>query len=112
MPKLARIKPFDEIYGLDIDALAYEMDCAGTGFVLDDGTPMEGEFLINHLIQTNDILSEKVKALNRQCESLEQQMYDDRSKLHQTINNVKRFYRDDILFGNSRGAVMLKMALK
>ena len=44
---------------------------------------------INHLIQTNDILTENVKALNRKCESLEQHMYDDRSKLHQTINNVK-----------------------
>lgn len=57
---------FDKDIGLDTEALIYEMD-KGTNFQLDDGTYLEGQSLVDHLIHTNDILKDRIKVYCDKC---------------------------------------------
>lgn len=67
---------FDDEIGLDADALVYEMD-KRTTFELADGTFLKGQALIDHLIQTNDILKGKIHVYCQKCNNLEEEIFEE-----------------------------------
>ncbi len=105
-----RTEELDEEIGLDADALVYELD-EKSGFELDDGTRLEGQPLIDHLIQTNNILKDKVQVYCKNCTDLQERVYEEQDTCCKKIKNVRGFYRNMLFFGSSRGATMLKMSL-
>ena len=108
--KMGKTDELDEEIGLDADALVFEMD-KDTNFELDNGTCLEGQALVDHLIQTNDVLNNKIKAYFRKCNDLEEDILEEKSKCYKKIQNMRVFYRDMIFYGNSRAATMLKLSL-
>ena len=101
--------PLDEEIGLDADALVYEMDHL-TGFKLEDGTKLQGQALIDHLIHSNDLLKDKVKLYRNKCNNFQEDIYDEKKMCYKKLQNVRDFYQN-MYCGNSRGATMLKMVL-
>ncbi len=105
---MGKTEQFDNEVGLDADALVYEMD-RETTFELADGTFLKGQSLIDHLIQTNDILKDKIHLYCRKCDDLEEAVFEERSKSYKKLQSVRSFYCDMIFGGNSRGAKMLTL---
>ena len=87
--------------GLDADAFGYESD-ALQNFELEDGEFLEGQALVDHLLQNNDILKDKVKALHQKCSK--------KSDCYKNLDRVRSFNKN-ILYGSSRGALTLKLSL-
>ena len=107
---LAPTVELDEELGVDVDALAYELDYQ-TSFMLDDGTLLEKEALTNFLLTSNNRLKDKVKKYVHQLEETKKKMHKERSHYKEKIENIQYFYRDVLYYGNSLGAVIKKNAL-
>ena len=100
---------FESTYGLDADAFTYEMD-AQSNFEMEDGECLEGEELISYLTKSNHALKDKVKSYYKKCSDLQEKIYEQQDTCYKTVESVRHFYRNMIFFGNSRGAIMVKMA--
>ena len=98
------------LYGMDTTAFSYEMDKV-LQFELADGGHLQGEKLIQHLLQCNDKLEERVKLYAQRCSKLQEEIHKERHESHETVNSVRNFYKN-IIFEKSRGAIMLRKGLQ
>ena len=71
---------------------------------------LEGEELISYLTKSNHALKDKVKLYYKKCSDLQEKIYEQQDMCYKTVESVRHFYRNMIFFGNSRGAIMVKMA--
>ena len=99
----------EDTLGLDIDAVTYELD-AQANFEDENGKNIQGKELVTYLINSNNALTKKVKTYFVKCSDLQQQIYTEQDTCYKKLESIRKFYRNLIFYGNSRGAVMVKMA--
>ena len=99
-----------QLYGVDNTLFCYDED-ERNDFELDDGTKLEGEKLIQHLIKTNRNLSDKARLYQKRYEDSECEIGEKEFEAQKKIKRIRHFYRNMILFSNSRSALMVKKAM-
>ena len=70
---------------------------------MEDGRHLEGqELIIDHLQWQTE---------RQRCTDLLQQIYTEQDGCYRKGESIRRFYRSCILFGNSHGAIILKVPI-
>lgn len=70
---------------------------------------LNGEGLVEHLLECNRTLADKVVFYQRRSERAETKVYDEQFECSKKVHRVREFYRN-MLYSDSRSAVMLRMA--
>ena len=97
-----KIDKMDELYGIDSDALQYELEDE-VNFVMNDGTLLSGEALISSLKKFNTRLSKKVNLYRSKCEELQKSLNTIERETSSKVENIRTFYRNMLYYSNSRG---------
>ena len=99
---------FENILGIDSDALNAELDAVYDFEKPQLGEKLKGEELVSYLKRSNSKLAEKVHHYRSEYESLQSEFQKCEQKCKDSVDHIRHFYRDLIYYGTSQGAQMLK----
>ena len=81
-------------------------------FQLDSGEQLTGDKLIEHLMNANEALVNKVNYYSKKAFKMEDKMFTIQDECRVKNENIRGFYRDLIYYSNSRSAEIFKSAIR
>ena len=95
-----------KLSGIDCEALTYTLDSRRM-FQLDSG-----DKLIEHLMNANEAVVNKVNYYSKKAFKMEDKMFNIQDECRVKNENIRGFYRDFIYYSNSRSAEIFKSAIR
>ena len=80
-------------------------------FQLDSGEQLTGDKLIEHLMNANEALVNKVNYYSKKALKMEDKMFTIQDECHAKNENIRGFYHHLIYYSNSQSAEMFKSAI-
>ena len=96
-----------KLSGIDCEALTYTLYSRR----MYSGEQLTGDKLIEHLMNANEALVNKVNYYSKKAFKMEDKMFTIQDECRVKNENIRGFYRDLIYYSNSRSAAIFKSAI-